>query len=187
MACVATSRLWAPPSSACLRWTQVGAVRDGCWAVGGGLVVEVLRGVQGRAPLAAGCVQCPPYSYKLPAPAPVPLSCQAGGYGPKLESWAFGTDQDGLEALLRDGVFHLHTCKLCDDGVVVKGALGRVGLGVYVWGSGGRSQWLGGGCNGHTCKLCDDSVVVKGAPCGAAVAVGCAGACLGRVQWLHTC
>ncbi len=35
---------------------------------------------------------------------------------------AFGVDQDGLEALLREGVFHLRTCKLCDDGVVVKGA-----------------------------------------------------------------
>ncbi|PRW33169.1 hypothetical protein C2E21_7839 [Chlorella sorokiniana] len=48
----------------------------------------------------------------------------AGGFGPKLESWAFGVDQDGLEALLREGVFHLRTCKLCDDGVVVKGEYG---------------------------------------------------------------
>lgn len=37
-----------------------------------------------------------------------------------MESWAFGVDQDGLEALLREGVFQLRTCKLCDDGVVVK-------------------------------------------------------------------
>lgn len=56
----------------------------------------------------------------LPAPCRVP---SAGGYGPKLESWAFGVDQAGLEALLREGVFQLRTCKLCDDGVVVKGAL----------------------------------------------------------------
>ncbi|KAL4854424.1 hypothetical protein ACK3TF_004779 [Chlorella vulgaris] len=48
----------------------------------------------------------------------------AGGYGPKLESWAFAVDQDGLEALLREGVFHLRTCKLCDEGVVVKGEYG---------------------------------------------------------------
>jgi hypothetical protein len=33
-------------------------------------------------------------------------------------------DQDGLEALLREGVFHLRTCKLCDEGVVVKGEYG---------------------------------------------------------------
>ncbi|KAL4421190.1 hypothetical protein ABPG77_010065 [Micractinium sp. CCAP 211/92] len=48
----------------------------------------------------------------------------AGGFGPKLESWAFGVDQDGLEALLREGVFQLRTCKLCDEGVVVKGEYG---------------------------------------------------------------
>ncbi|PSC69296.1 hypothetical protein C2E20_7243 [Micractinium conductrix] len=48
----------------------------------------------------------------------------AGGYGPKLESWAFAVDQDGLEALLREGVFQLRTCKLCDEGVVVKGEYG---------------------------------------------------------------
>ena len=41
----------------------------------------------------------------------------------RLMHRAFGVDQDGLEALLREGVFHLRTCKLCDDGVVVKGAL----------------------------------------------------------------
>lgn len=42
-------------------------------------------------------------------------------------------DQDGLEALLREGVFHLRTCKLCEDGVVVKGArpgCRRVGAGM---------------------------------------------------------
>jgi hypothetical protein len=53
-----------------------------------------------------------------------PYAAAAGGYGPKLESWAFAVDQDGLEALLREGVFHLRTCKLCDEGVVVKGEYG---------------------------------------------------------------
>lgn len=53
-----------------------------------------------------------------------PHAAAAGGYGPKLESWAFAVDQDGLEALLREGVFHLRTCKLCDEGVVVKGEYG---------------------------------------------------------------
>jgi hypothetical protein len=59
----------------------------------------------------------------LPPPC-LPACLPAGGYGPKLESWAFGVDQDGLEALLREGVFQLRTCKLCDEGVVVKGEYG---------------------------------------------------------------
>lgn len=37
----------------------------------------------------------------------------AGGFGPKLESWAFALDQDGLAALVEDSVFQTRTCKLC--------------------------------------------------------------------------
>ena len=44
----------------------------------------------------------------------------AGGAGPKVESWAFGTDREGLEVLARNRVFGVRTCKLCDDGVVVR-------------------------------------------------------------------
>lgn len=67
----------------------------------------------------------PPQTQPTPAAAPSPTTrTHAGGYGPKLESWAFSVDQDGLEALLREGVFHLRTCKLCDEGVVVKGEVG---------------------------------------------------------------
>ena len=48
----------------------------------------------------------------------------AGGYGPKVESWAFAIDQEGLDLVLDAGVFYLRTCKLCDDGVVVLGEYG---------------------------------------------------------------
>ena len=61
---------------------------------------------------------------KTNPPKCLPACLPAGGYGPKLESWAFGVDQDGLEALVREGVFQLRTCKLCDEGVVVKGEYG---------------------------------------------------------------
>ena len=44
----------------------------------------------------------------------------AGGAGPKVESWAFGTDREGLEVLARNRVFGVRACKLCDDGVVVR-------------------------------------------------------------------
>ncbi|KIZ07406.1 hypothetical protein MNEG_0542 [Monoraphidium neglectum] len=48
----------------------------------------------------------------------------AGGPGPRLESWAFALDQDGLGAALEAGVFVTRTCKLCtdgDQGIVVGG------------------------------------------------------------------
>ena len=48
----------------------------------------------------------------------------AGGYGPKAESWAFAIDQEGLDLVTAAGVFDLRTCKLCDDGVVVLGEYG---------------------------------------------------------------
>ena len=48
----------------------------------------------------------------------------AGGYGPKVESWAFAIDQEGLDLVTEAGVFSLHVCKLCNDGVVVKGEYG---------------------------------------------------------------
>lgn len=51
-------------------------------------------------------------------------SADLGGFGPKLESWAFAIDQEGLEAAIEDGVFYTRTCKLCEDGVVVKGEYG---------------------------------------------------------------
>lgn len=51
-------------------------------------------------------------------PCPFPR-CQhmhthiTGGFGPKLESWAFGVDQAGLAALVNETVFAMRTCKLC--------------------------------------------------------------------------
>ena len=51
-------------------------------------------------------------------------SVDAGGYGPKAESWAFAIDQEGLDLVTEAGVFALHTCKLCNDGVVVMGEYG---------------------------------------------------------------
>ncbi len=43
----------------------------------------------------------------------------AGGAGPKAESWAFATDDQGLRILQEAGVFGVRNCKLCDDGIVV--------------------------------------------------------------------
>ena len=37
-----------------------------------------------------------------------------------MESWAFALDAKGLEVLANAGVFYLRTCKLCDDGIVVR-------------------------------------------------------------------
>ena len=37
-----------------------------------------------------------------------------------MESWAFALDAQGLELLVTAGVFHLRTCKLCNDGIVVR-------------------------------------------------------------------
>ncbi len=48
----------------------------------------------------------------------------AGGYGPKVESWAFALIPETLHLLTTAGVFDVRTCKLCDDGVVVKGEYG---------------------------------------------------------------
>ena len=79
------------------------------------------------AGMAASIHPSPPVCRSKPhqnKPTQVPACLPAGGYGPKLESWAFGVDQDGLEALLREGVFQLRTCKLCDEGIVVKGEYG---------------------------------------------------------------
>lgn len=38
----------------------------------------------------------------------------------QVESWAFALDAQGLQLLVSVGVFHLRTCKLCDDGIVVR-------------------------------------------------------------------
>ena len=47
----------------------------------------------------------------------------AGGPGPKLESWAAATHRRGLDILVEEGVFELRTCKTCTcvvlGGVVV--------------------------------------------------------------------
>jgi hypothetical protein len=48
----------------------------------------------------------------------------AGGAGPKAESWAFGTDAEGLRILEGAGVFGVRACKLCNDGIVVQGEYG---------------------------------------------------------------
>ncbi|CAL5227685.1 g10693 [Coccomyxa viridis] len=48
----------------------------------------------------------------------------AGGLGPKAESWAFAADAEALQLLAGAGVFSMRTCKLCDDGVVVMGEYG---------------------------------------------------------------
>ena len=51
-------------------------------------------------------------------------SIDAGGPGPRLESWAFAVDSLGLDLLMQGGVFDIRSCKLCPDGVVVQGEYG---------------------------------------------------------------
>ncbi len=41
-----------------------------------------------------------------------------------MESWAFGVDRIGLKTVLDEGVFHVRKCKLCSDGIVIKGEYG---------------------------------------------------------------
>lgn len=52
----------------------------------------------------------------------------AGGPGPKLESWAAATHRRGLDILVKEGVFELRTCKTCTcvalGGVAVNRAWG---------------------------------------------------------------
>lgn len=51
----------------------------------------------------------------------------AGGPGPRLESWAFALDGEGLAVALGAGVFVTRGCKLCeggDEGIVVGGEYG---------------------------------------------------------------
>ena len=47
-----------------------------------------------------------------------------GGPGPRLESWAFATDNVGLSLLVQEGVFERRTCKHCTDGIIVHGEYG---------------------------------------------------------------
>ena len=48
----------------------------------------------------------------------------AGGPGPRAESWAFALDGRGLDAAVQRGVFNVRDCKLCDNGIVVAGEYG---------------------------------------------------------------
>lgn len=41
-----------------------------------------------------------------------------------MESWAFATDYDALNVISSAGAFDIRTCKLCADGIVVKGEYG---------------------------------------------------------------
>lgn len=47
-----------------------------------------------------------------------------GGLGPKIESFAYSVDSEGLEIIVETGVFHVRECKLCIDGVVILGEYG---------------------------------------------------------------
>eukprot|EP00201_Polytomella_parva_P008370 CAMPEP_0175065080 /NCGR_PEP_ID=MMETSP0052_2-20121109/15708_1 /TAXON_ID=51329 ORGANISM="Polytomella parva, Strain SAG 63-3" /NCGR_SAMPLE_ID=MMETSP0052_2 /ASSEMBLY_ACC=CAM_ASM_000194 /LENGTH=313 /DNA_ID=CAMNT_0016331539 /DNA_START=247 /DNA_END=1185 /DNA_ORIENTATION=+ len=50
----------------------------------------------------------------------------AGGPGPRMESWAMALDNEGLNIALAAGVFKIRTCKLCvaDEGIVTGGEYG---------------------------------------------------------------
>lgn len=65
----------------------------------------------GRVRLAAASLVCLP---------PV----DAGGPGPRAESWAFALDRKGLAVATDAGVFGDHGCKLCAGGVVLAGEYG---------------------------------------------------------------
>ncbi len=52
------------------------------------------------------------------------LAFQSTSYFAQVESWAFAADEEALGLLARAGVFNLRECKLCPDGVVVKGEYG---------------------------------------------------------------
>ena len=54
-------------------------------------------------------------------------SVDAGGPGPRVESWAFALSRKGLALAAEAGVFGSHGCKLCADGVVVAGEKERRG------------------------------------------------------------
>jgi len=45
----------------------------------------------------------------------------ASGGGPRVESWAFALDREGLELTVGAGVFAVRTCKLCGENGVVSG------------------------------------------------------------------
>ena len=49
----------------------------------------------------------------------------AGGPGPRVESWAFALSLKGLQLAKEAGMFASHGCKLCADGVVVAGKFER--------------------------------------------------------------
>jgi hypothetical protein len=48
----------------------------------------------------------------------------AGGPGPRAESWAFALDRKGLNVALQRAVFGKRHCKLCPNGIVVAGEYG---------------------------------------------------------------
>mmetsp|Transcript_9637 Transcript_9637/g.29023 ORF Transcript_9637/g.29023 Transcript_9637/m.29023 type:complete len:449 (-) Transcript_9637:755-2101(-) len=56
------------------------------------------------------------------------LSClpeaEASGRGPRVESWAYAIDNQGLEVLREAGTFWIRECKYCLDGIVVVGEYG---------------------------------------------------------------
>lgn len=56
-----------------------------------------------------------------------------GGLGPKVESWAYAVDAQGLDILTTAGVYEIHKCKLCSDGIVVKG---EYGISQFILGAG---------------------------------------------------
>lgn len=126
----ATSRRSPPHWSACPRWTQVGTAAEGgrgpgAWMASRGRVEGAgARGGQLQGGMQA-CARCSsgvwPGSGHAGATQQggwrltgggVALCC-AGGFGPKLESWAFALDRDGLAAVSEDAVFQTRTCKLC--------------------------------------------------------------------------
>jgi hypothetical protein len=55
-----------------------------------------------------------------------PCSFCAGGPGPRLESWAFALDWQGLKTIINAGALVIRSCKLCNgsNSVVVAGEYG---------------------------------------------------------------
>ena len=51
----------------------------------------------------------------------LPALDKSGAAGPRVESWAFALDEEGLRITADAGVFEVRTCKLCRNGGVVAG------------------------------------------------------------------
>jgi len=110
-------------------WTRAftdGLARDGCgWNEQHGVVAPA------PPPTCLPAPDAPPAAAAAAALVAASLAClpvdDAGGPGPRAESWAFALSAGGLAVAEASGAFALRACKLCTDpgaGIVVGGEYG---------------------------------------------------------------